>query len=79
MQSRERERFACRLCVLSAKDARPNQDSPSAGFALPLSNQQVADSSGRPLKCTGNDPGWLRKEEDKVKRIIVCRDFVFRL
>jgi hypothetical protein len=45
---------ACRLCVLSLKDTRPNQDSPDAGSALGrIETASCADSSGGPLKCNG--------------------------
>jgi hypothetical protein len=40
---------ACRLCVFSPKDTRPNQDSPGVGSALLLSKQQVA-----PIRWVGH-------------------------
>ena len=69
-------RAACYLCVLSPKDTRPNQDSPSAGSALPLSKQQVA-----PIRREGHSNALmiLDSKEKKMKRNIVGRDFVFRL
>ena len=70
---------ACRLCVFSPKDTRPNQDSPAAGSALPLSKQQVA-----PIRWEGHlhalNDSWIVKEKKiKMKRNIVNPDFVFRL
>ena len=70
---------ASRLCVLSPKDTRPNQDSPGAGSALLLSKQQVA-AIRREGHLNALNDSWIGKEKKiKMKRNIVSRDFVFRL